>query len=72
MSAAGNFCYERHKMIRLGFERSVYWDKYKTKNENKNTTNEYRYFLASNFNAVNRLLVLIYLNRRTGVKRFNA
>ena len=27
------------------FERSVYWNKYKTKSENKNTTNKYRYFL---------------------------
>ena len=28
-------------------ERSVYWNEYKTKSENKNTTNEYRYFLES-------------------------
>ena len=28
-------------------ERSVYWDKYNTKSENKDTTNEYRYFLGS-------------------------
>ena len=28
-------------------ERSVYWNEYKTKGENKNTTNEYRYFLES-------------------------
>ena len=27
------------------FERSVYWNEYKTKSENKNTTNKYRYFL---------------------------
>ena len=32
-----------------GFERSVYWNEYKTKSENKNTTNEYKYFLKSNF-----------------------
>ena len=27
------------KRISKGFERSVYWNKYKTKRENKNTTN---------------------------------
>ena len=38
---------------------------------NKNTANEYRYFLESNFVGVNRLFVLIYLNRNNDVKRFN-
>lgn len=28
-----------------GFEKSMYWNKYKTKRENKSTENEYRYFL---------------------------
>ena len=27
------------KLISKGFERSVYWNKYKTKSENKNTAN---------------------------------
>ena len=27
------------------FERSVYWNENKTKNENKNSINEYKYFL---------------------------
>ena len=44
------------------FERSVYWKEYKTKSVNKNTTNQYRYFLKS----------LIYLNRKNDVKQFNA
>ena len=35
-----------------GFERSVYWNEYKTKSENKNTTSEYRYFLKSNLVGV--------------------
>ena len=30
------------KLLRRGFERSVYWNEYKTKSENQNTTNEYR------------------------------
>ena len=43
-----------------GFERSVYWNEYKTKSYNKNTINEYRYFLESNFFGANRLFVLVY------------
>ena len=31
------------KRLSKGFEWSVYWNEYKTKSENKNTTNEYRY-----------------------------
>ena len=33
-------------------------------------TNEYRYFLKSSFGGVNRLFVLIYLNRDSNIKRF--
>ena len=33
------------KRLSKGFERSVYWNEYKTKSENENTTNKYRYFL---------------------------
>ena len=54
------------------FERSVYWNGYKTKSENKNTTSEYRYFLESNFVGVNRLFVLVYTNKDNNAKRFNA
>ena len=54
------------------YERSVYRNDYKTKNETKNTTNEYRYFLESHSLEVNRLFALIYLNRNNDVKRFNA
>ena len=32
------------KLLRKGFERSLYWNEYKTKNENKNMAKEYRYF----------------------------
>ena len=55
------------KVLRKVFERSVYWKEYKTKSENKNTTNEYRYFLDSNFVGVIRLFVLVYLNRNNDV-----
>ena len=48
------------KLFSNGFERSMYWSKYKTKSEKRNTTNEYRYFLESNFVGVNRLFCLVY------------
>ena len=60
------------KLLSKGFERSVYWNEYKTKNEKKNTTNEYRYFLESNFVGVNRLYVLVYSNEHANSKRFKA
>ena len=37
--------------------------------ENKNTTNEYRYFLESNFVGVHRLFVLVYSNQDVNSKR---
>ena len=36
------------KLLSKGFERSVSWNEYKAKSENKNMTNEFRYFLESN------------------------
>ena len=60
------------KLLSKGFERFVYWNDYKTKSENKITTNEYRYFLESNFVGVDRLLVLVYKNEGNDAKRFNA
>ena len=58
------------KVLSKGFERSVYWNKYKTKNEKKNTINECKYFLESNFVGVNRLFVLVYSNQDANSKRF--
>ena len=60
------------KLLSEGFERSIYWNKYKTKSENKNKTNEFRYFLESNFVWINRLLVLIYSVHDGNAKRFKA
>ena len=57
------------KLHSKGFERSVYWNQYKAKKD-KTTTNEYRYFLQSNFVGVNRLFALVYLNRKNDVERF--
>ena len=58
------------KRISKGFEKSLYWNEYKTKSENKNTVNEYRYFLESNFVGVNRLSVLVYSSQDADSKRF--
>ena len=60
------------KLLSKGFEGSVHWNEYKTKSENKNTTNEFRYFLKSNFVGVNKLFVLVYLNEDAASKRFKA
>ena len=43
------------KLLSKNFERSFYWNEYKTKRDNENTTNELRYFLESNFVEINRL-----------------
>ena len=56
------------KIITNVFERSVYWNEYKTKKYNKNTTNEFRYFLKSYFVRVSRLFVLINSNEDTASK----
>ena len=50
LSARGN--QKLSKLLSKGSERSVYWNEYKTKFENKNTTNEIRYFFESNLVGV--------------------
>ena len=42
------------------------------KSENEIATNEYRYFLDSNFVGVNRLFVLVYSNQDEVAKTFKA
>ena len=42
------------KLLSKGFETSVYWNKYKSKCDNKNAANEFKYLLE--------LFVLVYLN----------
>ena len=46
------------------------WNEYKTKSENKDTTNENRYFLESNFCEVNILFALVYSYQDVNSKRF--
>ena len=41
------------KLLSNVFEKSVYWNEYKTKSENENTANKYNYFFKPNFVGVN-------------------
>ena len=70
LSARGN--QKLSKLLSKGFERSVHWNEYKTKSDNKNTTKEFRYLPGSNFVGVNRMFVLVYTNEANNAKRFNA
>ena len=54
-------------LLRKGFERSLYQNKYKIKSESKTTTNKFRYFLE-----VNRLFVLVYTHHANSCKTFKA
>ena len=47
-------------------------NEYKAEKHNKNTVNEFRYFLVSSFVGVNRLFVLVYSNEDAACKRFKA
>ena len=58
-------------MIVEFFERSVIWNGYKTKSENKNTINEYRYLIESNFLGVSTLFGLVYSNNVNASKRYS-
>ena len=60
------------KLLSKGFERSAYWNKYKTKNENKDITKKYRYFLKLNFACVSRLFGLVDSNAPNDAKRYSA
>ena len=70
LSARGN--QKLSKLLSEGFERSAYWNEYKTKSDNKNKTTEFRFFLESNFVGVNRLFVLVYSDQDAASRRFKA
>ena len=44
-------------------------NEHKTKSENKDTTDEYRFILEANFVEVNRLFNLVYSNEDNNSKR---
>ena len=48
------------KRLSKGSERWVYWNEWKTKSENKNTTYDVIYFLKSNVLVVNRFFVCLF------------
>ena len=50
------------KLIGKGLERSVYLNEHLANSENKNTTNNYWYFLKSNFAGVDTKFVLVHSN----------
>ena len=58
------------KLSSKEFERSVYWNQYKTKGDNKNMKSEFRYFLKLNFIGVNRLFVSAFSNEDDASKRY--
>ena len=58
------------KLLNKGFEIWVYWNRFKTKSKNENTTNEYRYFAKSNFVGVNGLFGFVYSNVDVHSKRY--
>ena len=60
------------KLFSKGFERSVYWIEDKTKSDNKNTRNKFRFSLALSFVGVNILFALVYTNQDAAFKRFKA
>ena len=60
------------KLLIKGIERSAYWNKYKTKFENENTTNNYRHFLESNFVGHNRLFIFIYSKKDDNAEVYKA
>ena len=60
------------KLFSKGFERSVYWNEYKTNKRESNAANEYRNVLELNFVGVNRLFVLVYTNQDDYAKTFKA
>ena len=48
----------------------MYWNEYKTKSESKNTIQQYRYFLESNFIGASKLYVVTYSNQDDNVERY--
>ena len=61
LSANDNQRLKNSKLLGKKFERSLYRNEYKTKSEIKDTTNEYRWFLESNFVGVSRLCWFIQI-----------
>ena len=63
---------ELSKLLGKRLERSVYWNQYLAKSQNKNTTNNYWYFRKSNFAGVNKIFFLVYSNEDDNGQRYKA
>ena len=64
---------DSHKLsnfLSKGFERLGFFSWMQNKRENKNTTNEYRYFLELKIVGANRLFALFYSKEEVNSKRF--
>ena len=62
--------YKLSKLLAKDLNDQFNWNECKTKSENQNTTNEYKYFLELNFFRVNRLFVWVYSKQGDNFKRF--
>ena len=60
------------KLLSKGFERSVYWNEYKTKSGTKIQQMNIDIFSKSNFVVANGSFVLVYTTEANNAKRFNA
>ena len=58
------------KLLSKVLERSVYQNKLKTKNQNKNPINKYRYLLESKFVGINRSLFCLIQTKIIMQKRY--
>ena len=56
-----------------GFQRSIYWNEYKTKEQNENAANNFLKYITldPSFQGVNRLFVMAYLRRGDNPNRNN-
>ena len=59
------------KLLSKGFERSVYWNEYKTKSGTKVQQMNIDIFSKSNFVVANGLFVLVYTTEANNAKGFN-
>ena len=60
------------KFLSKRFKALVYWNEYKTNNNNKKTANVFRYFLEFYFVRVNRIFVSFFSNEDDASKKIKA
>ena len=60
LSREGNI--KQFKQLEFGFERTINWNKYQSKDENKEQNRHFSYLINPSFQRVNRLFVLLFEN----------